>query len=982
MKYKPKKPTPPISISPFILIHSLSIILLYLLLFLITHFPSSLPLTPSITTLEHNTNIIKPLTDHREYEIVKLQNGITCILISDVTASRAGVSLNINVEGYYHDIAEFTQKILIRNTVKGQELKRLITKYYGTLKAFTENGISVYYYDIDNDGLIPSLNTLSDIVFNSTLKDDINRSSAGNNDIKSKAYYVELDLLTLKNTYDKENGNVNDDDIQHFPLLLVNNYLYNLTAKWDYHGLFDPLQGIINEIYTDVSKIKLSIISNYTLSDMKRIISASFGNTILKLTQHVNNKNYTTLTSDVHHNTLTLNKEFYFRKEQQDKHTYTFISLCTDKSLLPYYKYLSYILNTNDNDSLIQMLIAKQLAFDIQVEVVQPVLSSPFYFVIHAGINDVSQRNIDEITTYIISFFKQLSYTASFYTTYTDFKRIEQTKFDYITISKYHLYLSHITNALFACDSYHNVLYVQYNIPQYEYDKVLTCLSDVVKYNNIAIIVGSRTFAKEAYASGLRYKGVNYYLRNIDKDYMNNLIINKNNNEDNKFYFKQHNKYITKHTTIIHVVDDIVTSTYSSDNVNTVVDNRRITLYYKVDHTFKVPKTHMIMLFKYYDEISMKEYHSELTLTTVQTIQSYMFMYIKRYVLFKLHDAVLCGNDITFTFIRNLGFIIRVNAYSDVLHTIVSDILSYVTYLASTSPNVNDIRHIINNNNNVNDSDNVNDVVNDIINAYINIKVKSNIQPIHIHNGNDDTLCDMVVNAFKPYMRFVLYNLHISTLLYGNVSQKDAIDIKVLLERYNSNSNSNVNINPSPFYAYVNRYNSNWERSVNVTMLVENGFIDESVSTNIIGVRYISERELMNELMVDIMVEHWNEYSVNKAKLDKVIYDKLIFVVGCAPKVKQGGIIRGIVFKMEMGLYITELNEMKLQDAFDISKRKVAYIYKRKALSLQHKAERTWFKLYTGNSYYDDLETTSDISSVIDHISYTAFMKFVKEIFN
>jgi hypothetical protein len=245
---------------------------------------------------------------------------------------------------------------------------------------------------------------------------------------------------------------------------------------------------------------------------------------------------------------------------------------------------------------------------------------------------------------------------------------------------------------------------------------VLTCLSDVVKYNNIAVIVGSRTFAKEAYASGLRYKGVNYYLRNIDKDYMNNLIINKNNNEDNKFYFKQHNKYITKHTTIIHVDDNIVvTSTYSSDNVNTVIDNRRITLYYKVDHTFKVPKAHMIMLFKYYDEISMKEYHSELTLTTVQTVQPYMFMYIKRYVLFKLHDAVLCGNDITFTFIRNLGFVIRVNAYSDVLHTIVSDILSYVFYLASTSPNVNDIRHIINNNNNVNDSDNINDVVNDII---------------------------------------------------------------------------------------------------------------------------------------------------------------------------------------------------------------------------------------------------------------------------
>ena len=322
---------------------------------------------------------------------------------------------------------------------------------------------------------------------------------------------------------------------------------------------------------------------------------------------------------------------------------------------------------------------------------------------------------------------------------------------------------------------------------------------------------------------------------------------------------------------------------------------------------------------------------------------------------------------------------VRVNAYSDVLRDIVSDILSYLSYLATITPNINDVRLLTtSSNSDIYNDNNISDIVNDIINVYVNNKVKINVQPIHIHgdSSSDNAISQLFINAFKPYMRFVLYNLHISALLYGYVSQREARDIKALLERHNSGSN----VNPSPFYGYVSRFHPNWERSVNVTMLAEHGFIDEGVARDIVGVRYVGERELVKELMVDVMVEHWNEHSVNKARLEKVVFNKLLFVAGCAPKAKEGGVLRGIVFKVEMGLYVSELSEVKLKELFEVVKQKVAYMYRRKALSLASKAERTWFKLYTGNCYFDELEKR-DVSKVIEGIALDEFVEFARGVF-
>ena len=153
------------------LLFTLSVSLCYFLTQIISKIQIPLSFTsipPS--TLAHNTDLLKSLTDNRIYEIIQLQNNLQCILISDESALKSSASLNINVEGYYSNIASFAQNIIIKNTPQGQEFRSVIAKYNGNLKLNTKNGINSYYFDIDNEGFVKAIKTFYEVVFNSPLK--------------------------------------------------------------------------------------------------------------------------------------------------------------------------------------------------------------------------------------------------------------------------------------------------------------------------------------------------------------------------------------------------------------------------------------------------------------------------------------------------------------------------------------------------------------------------------------------------------------------------------------------------------------------------------------------------------------------------------------------------------------------------------------------------------------------------------------------
>ena len=120
------------------LLFTLSLSLVYFLTQIITkiHIPLSFTnISPSI--LAYNADLLKSLTDNRIYEIIELQNNLQYILISDEFTLKSFVSLNINVEGYYSNIASFAQNIIIKNTPQGHEFRSVVAKYNGNLNLNT-----------------------------------------------------------------------------------------------------------------------------------------------------------------------------------------------------------------------------------------------------------------------------------------------------------------------------------------------------------------------------------------------------------------------------------------------------------------------------------------------------------------------------------------------------------------------------------------------------------------------------------------------------------------------------------------------------------------------------------------------------------------------------------------------------------------------------------------------------------------------------
>eukprot|EP01080_Neovahlkampfia_damariscottae_P000884 gene884-9795_t len=115
------------------------------------------------------TKIDKPELDEREYEVFTLKNEMEVMLISDPKTEKASAACDVNV-GYFFDpdylpgIAHFLEHMLFLGTEKYPkegEYQNVVKKYGGKTNAYTDMEHTNYYFDVNSNHLDEVLDRFS-----------------------------------------------------------------------------------------------------------------------------------------------------------------------------------------------------------------------------------------------------------------------------------------------------------------------------------------------------------------------------------------------------------------------------------------------------------------------------------------------------------------------------------------------------------------------------------------------------------------------------------------------------------------------------------------------------------------------------------------------------------------------------------------------------------------------------------------------------
>lgn len=128
---------------------------------------TSLPLSASVTSLKSVASSIvqKRPIDDREYKALKLNNGMSVLLISDPSSSRSAAALDVHVGSFSDPIdipglAHFTEHMSFLGTKlfpKEDEYGSFLSSHGGSSNAYTDSEDTVYYFDVNSEFLDESM---------------------------------------------------------------------------------------------------------------------------------------------------------------------------------------------------------------------------------------------------------------------------------------------------------------------------------------------------------------------------------------------------------------------------------------------------------------------------------------------------------------------------------------------------------------------------------------------------------------------------------------------------------------------------------------------------------------------------------------------------------------------------------------------------------------------------------------------------------
>ena len=662
-------------------------------------------------------NIIKPLIDKKTYKHIILSNKLEVLLIYDETTDTSSAALTVGA-GYYNDpiqyqgLAHFLEHMLFMGTQKYPKenyFNSYINKSGGNVNAQTIEESTTYFFEVLNEYFNQAIKIFSNFFVEPLLSEDgINREINAVHSEYEKNYSVDIVRIVsvLKEIVDTKDN----------PFYNFGGGNKQTLQKPD---IRDELLKFYDKYYSS-NIMKLVVLSNVPHDVMQKKIT--------KLFEQVPNKNIISKTCTVF--PFNTSKVIKIQPIQDIDSIYIFWQI---RNMDKNYKYkpldyLFHLLNSKNNNSMIDVLKKEQLCTKVDISLYQT--DKTFHLVgFYAELTKLGMENYTYIISCVKSYIDMIKTQFSSHTV-DELVALSDIHFNYSVIQDKSEYVLELSDNMFKYDIEHVIYgtYVMINDQKMIKKYVGECLKDMSK--NI-IILSSKSF------NDCKLKDTWY-------DTLYDII-------DTKLVIPKFNKSLSMPTKNVFIPYDLKLINNDDHNLN----NDDI-IWYKFD-TFGIPKVFIDIIIKNNNVIDNIENYLAFKLYLS------LFRYCHNDMLYYASVASV-GYDISDTI---NGFVLTFYGYNNNIVLFVDKFMSkFMKFIQNVDSNVFEF------------------IKNTMIQALVNYKYDppyvltkhKMVDALYVINYSDKDLLREICNINIDMVKNIGNNLNkscsIEMLMYGNYDSK------------------------------------------------------------------------------------------------------------------------------------------------------------------------------------------------------------------
>lgn len=568
-----------------------------------------------VELIYEDKDIIKPIVDTRNYKLIKLENNLEVLLISDRNSSICSAALSVEVGSFKDDLipglAHFTGHALYLGSKLYPEpsaFENHLNHYFGKSNAFTTDDKTVFYFEVGWQGFEKAIEMFSKM-FEEPLFDEANLN-------------LEIDAINSEHE-----NNLNKDswkENQIIKSLADKNHPYSNfgTGNSDtlrgvqFKKLIEKMKNLYDEYYLP-NYMKLVVMTNQNMEQLQYTVSYYFSDLrktqeqqlIRKINENEsemdNTKNETISYKTKPYSTDNLGQVIWYKKIAGGQHLDVIFIL--DEIFSKYHikplDLISYHFKYSGEGSLINYLKTNKLANKLDVGVVSSFKTFSIYG-ISLYLNEEGLRKVKDVIQLVFNYLNLIKSNGINQSTYDEIKSSKKVSFKFT--EKSDLIREEIArlaaNMLnYKQEDHNDILYVDYFHSAFNETVIRKDIGQLEPENSL-IIIGSTSFPdgqlNELIDSDLeveqeQWYGTDYKKNKLTKEYLHTLKSVPITGET--FKLRSSNEFITKENDIVSCYGVGIVASYKNNTLQEicqeefmdltpklVIDSKNIKIWHKV----------------------------------------------------------------------------------------------------------------------------------------------------------------------------------------------------------------------------------------------------------------------------------------------------------------------------------------------------------------------------------------------------------------
>ena len=694
--------------------------------------------------------MIKPINDNSKYLIHKLSNGIKCLLIYDDRANKSAMSVNVRTGSYndiknYQGLSHLVEHVLFLDKKKGKEcnfFSKFLTANNGMSNAYTKLSSTNYFFDVNHNAFEKAINIFSNFFISPQLDE--------------KDIYKEINAV-----HSEHMKNMNNDNWRVYQLTFSSSKMYRdifptgnretLNKK----NIKKVIEKYISDFY-NANNINIVALSSLPLDRQIKYISPF---------NKINTSNITKEQVTRRHNVF--NNKFYkiLPISSNPKLIFRYLIKGNINSYIDGkpYEIITSLINSKRKGSLFDLLFSKGLIIDLSSDVDN--YGEQFAsFDISIDLTNKGENEYTHVMNIVSSYIDQMVNCKINKNYIAELRDMNKIRFTFKEKEEPINYVVALAERMPTIKNINRLL-----VSPYEYSLTDSSIHSIKKFfnyikrDNLSVYLLTKNNEKDYINNPKKYHTEKWY----HTKYSNSPLPLLNPIKEKMFAYPPMNKYIPHKLTLLH---------HKGKKFPSIIyKSALMSVYYKPDDTFNVPKT-MIHL-----RLRMNKFSYD---KVVNKICSHLWTKVINHLLKdELELMSEAGVNVLISF-DVYGLRIQIRGYSEHIKMIMLNIINNLTRIIE-GYNTNELYNIFDD-----------EYCNDIKNYYVSSPYRQ-VGGEYIANidSNEVSISDIASflnsnsrqfiykNYFKEYGRMITKTGKLLMLIQGNINEDEAKSISKDVER-------------------------------------------------------------------------------------------------------------------------------------------------------------------------------------------------------